>query len=199
LVIHCLCRSLSLSTNPTTGDKQKKKEQKKDKAEDRSEGKTGSTTTSDSKEVKLDMKSKKSSSSSNTKDASSTTPAPLIDEASTRKRSAVALLQLTMKRATLLVHLAIIGFVPVSLVTLLEDPRVYKSGVGCTEDATYLYRDYSVHVRGTIELASVAARTPLPLGGVSLRALASDVLAVQLDKDFRIRYIITYIHPYIIS
>lgn len=77
---------------------------------------------------------------------------------------------------------------PRSLASLLEDPRVVKTGVGVVGDCTRLQRAYNVDVKNAVDLVKLAASRKVPLGlKRGLAALCSHLLGHYLSKDGFIR------------
>ncbi|XP_026323409.1 exonuclease 3'-5' domain-containing protein 2 isoform X2 [Hyposmocoma kahamanoa] len=102
------------------------------------------------------------------------------------RRHPVALVQLsTFDGFCGLFRLNLMATVPNSLKSLLEDETIYKVGVAATDDAKYLYQDYSVTLKSTIDIRHLAELCSYNPGG--LAALSKSLLRVVLDKSWRIR------------
>ncbi|XP_061467120.1 exonuclease 3'-5' domain-containing protein 2 isoform X2 [Rhineura floridana] len=74
---------------------------------------------------------------------------------------------------------------PQTLLDVLADGGILKVGVGCWEDACKLLHDYSVAVKGSMDLRYLAMRQSkaLPQNGLSLKSLAERILNYPLDKS----------------
>lgn len=68
---------------------------------------------------------------------------------------------------------------------LLEDENIYKVGVAPIDDAAFLFQDYSVNLKSSLDLRHIAQLCGYDPGG--LASLAKQLLAVILDKSWRIR------------
>lgn len=69
----------------------------------------------------------------------------------------------------------------------MEDETIYKVGVAATDDAKYLYQDYSVTLKSTIDIRHFAVLCGHNPGG--LAALSKSLLRVILDKSWRVLFI----------
>ncbi|KAL0849790.1 hypothetical protein ABMA28_011736 [Loxostege sticticalis] len=102
------------------------------------------------------------------------------------KRKPVALLQLsTIDGYCGLFRLNCLGRVPESLKELLEDRTIYKVGVAPDDDGRYLYQDYNIALKGTLDVRHIARLCGHKPGG--LGALSQSLLGIMLDKSWRIR------------
>lgn len=92
----------------------------------------------------------------------------------------VALVQIcTASRTCGLFRLNKLSDVPNCLRKILEDETIIKLGVGTAHDAQRLYRDFSIEVRGSLDLRLLWNTQH------GLARLASDVLGVCLDKQMQ--------------
>ncbi|XP_026484497.2 exonuclease 3'-5' domain-containing protein 2 [Vanessa tameamea] len=102
------------------------------------------------------------------------------------KRHPVALLQLsTYDGCCVLFRLSHMKSFPKSLKDLLEDESIYKVGVAPGDDAKYLAKDYSVHLKSTLDIRHIVELCKYDTGG--LASLAKMFLGVVLDKSWRVR------------
>lgn len=110
------------------------------------------------------------------------------------KSSSVSLLQMS-SYSGLCVLVRLLGLCsrphsfPLSLKDVLQDPHVFKVGVGCYEDGKRLTRDYGLSLSCTVDLRNLALRQrQVSLdNGLSLKSLAADLLNVSLDKSLELR------------
>lgn len=79
--------------------------------------------------------------------------------------------------------------VPKTLLGIMADDAVLKVGVGCWEDACKLLQDYSLPVKGSVDLRYLAMRQRKDLlhNCLSLKSLAEKVLNCPLDKSPHMR------------
>ncbi|OXB74881.1 UNVERIFIED_CONTAM: hypothetical protein H355_017156 [Colinus virginianus] len=79
--------------------------------------------------------------------------------------------------------------VPKTLLDIMADDAVLKVGVGCWEDACKLLQDYSLLVKGSVDLRYIAMRQRKDLlhNCLSLKSLAEKVLNCPLDKSPHMR------------
>lgn len=77
---------------------------------------------------------------------------------------------------------------PKTLLDILADGAILKVGVGCWEDACKLLHDYSIAVKGSMDLRYLAMRhsKALPQNGLSLKSLAERILNCPLDKSLHL-------------
>ncbi|KAL7992356.1 hypothetical protein Chor_016612 [Crotalus horridus] len=77
---------------------------------------------------------------------------------------------------------------PKTLLEVLADGKILKVGVGCWEDASKLFHDYSVTVKGTVDLRYLALRhsKTFSTNGLSLKSLAEKLLQYSLDKSLHL-------------
>ncbi|KAM3855805.1 exonuclease 3'-5' domain-containing protein 2 [Vipera latastei] len=77
---------------------------------------------------------------------------------------------------------------PKTLLEVLADGKILKVGVGCWEDASKLFHDYSVTVKGTVDLRYLALRHSKTFckNGLSLKSLAEKLLQYSLDKSLHL-------------
>ncbi|XP_015742934.1 exonuclease 3'-5' domain-containing protein 2 [Python bivittatus] len=77
---------------------------------------------------------------------------------------------------------------PKTLLEVLADGKILKVGVGCWEDASKLFHDYSVAVKGSMDLRYLALRhsKTFPTNGLSLKSLAERILRYSLDKSLHL-------------
>ncbi|XP_074146574.1 exonuclease 3'-5' domain-containing protein 2 isoform X1 [Sminthopsis crassicaudata] len=78
---------------------------------------------------------------------------------------------------------------PQTLLDILEDSKILKVGVGCREDASKLFQDYDLTVRGCLDLRNLAMkqRRDLLQNGLSLKSLAETILNFPLNKSLLLR------------
>lgn len=123
---------------------------------------------------------------------------PYFDSKSEHKNP-VSLLQLSHHKQCLLIRIQKIAAkhndqVPSSLIELLSDSSIIKTGLNITGDAKKLYEDYGISVRGTVELSqlikSKCSFYPTIDSAKSnihrLDELASLLLNVEMKKSKRI-------------
>ncbi|XP_049887794.1 exonuclease 3'-5' domain-containing protein 2 [Pectinophora gossypiella] len=102
------------------------------------------------------------------------------------KRQPVALVQLsTYDGMCGLFRLSQMKTVPKSLKDLLEDETIYKVGVAPYDDGKYLFLDYNVCLKSTLDVRHLASLCGYHAGG--LASLSKALLQVVLDKSWRIR------------
>ncbi|KAG7304202.1 hypothetical protein JYU34_011140 [Plutella xylostella] len=102
------------------------------------------------------------------------------------KKRPVALMQLSSIDGLCgLFRLPHLKGIPPSLRELLEDENIYKVGVAPIDDAAFLFQDYSVNLKSSLDLRHIAQLCGYDPGG--LASLAKQLLAVTLDKSWRIR------------
>ncbi|XP_053925057.1 exonuclease 3'-5' domain-containing protein 2 isoform X2 [Cuculus canorus] len=79
--------------------------------------------------------------------------------------------------------------IPKTLLDIMADSAVLKVGVGCWEDACKLLHDYSLPVKGSVDLRYLATRQRKDLldNCLSLKSLAEKVLNCPLDKSLHVR------------
>ncbi|NWS75977.1 EXD2 protein, partial [Crotophaga sulcirostris] len=79
--------------------------------------------------------------------------------------------------------------IPKTLLDIMADSTVLKVGVGCWEDACKLLHDYSLPVKGSMDLRYLAMRQRKDLlhNCLSLKSLAEEVLNCPLDKSLHVR------------
>ncbi|XP_021257107.1 exonuclease 3'-5' domain-containing protein 2 [Numida meleagris] len=79
--------------------------------------------------------------------------------------------------------------VPKTLLDIMANDAVLKVGVGCWEDACKLLQDYSLPVKGSVDLRYLAMRQRKDLlhNCLSLKSLAEKVLNCPLDKSPHMR------------
>ncbi|XP_069714365.1 exonuclease 3'-5' domain-containing protein 2 isoform X2 [Phaenicophaeus curvirostris] len=79
--------------------------------------------------------------------------------------------------------------IPKTLLDVMADSAVLKVGVGCWEDACKLLHDYSLPVKGSMDLRYLAMRQRKDLldNCLSLKSLAEKVLNCPLDKSLHVR------------
>ncbi|XP_064316112.1 exonuclease 3'-5' domain-containing protein 2 isoform X2 [Phalacrocorax carbo] len=79
--------------------------------------------------------------------------------------------------------------IPKTLLDIMADSTVLKVGVGCWEDACKLLHDYSLPVKGSVDLRYLAMRQRKDLlhSCLSLKSLAEKVLNCSLDKSPHVR------------
>lgn len=99
-----------------------------------------------------------------------------------------ALLQICSTNLIILIHLSSIKTVPPSLVKVLQDPAVIKTGVAIRNDALKLQRDFNIQCRNIVELSQLAKlaepeRWASTKYLISLRALTRVYLGQKLRKD----------------
>ncbi|XP_053601595.1 exonuclease 3'-5' domain-containing protein 2 [Plodia interpunctella] len=101
-------------------------------------------------------------------------------------RRPVALVQLSSYDGYCgLFRLSKLATVPSSLKELLEDKHIYKVGVSPMDDAKYLFQDYNVALKSTLDIRHIAHLCGQHPGG--LAAMAKATLQVIMDKSWRIR------------
>lgn len=101
-------------------------------------------------------------------------------------RRPVALLQLASNSGLCaLIRLCQLKHVPGDLQQLLEDETILKVGVAPLDDAKYLFKDYNVQVRSTLDLRHLASTLERPPEG--LAKLSKSFIGVELNKNWRIR------------
>lgn len=101
------------------------------------------------------------------------------------ERRKVALLQLaTSEGLCALFRLCRFPSIPQELRALLEDPKIIKTGVACTEDGHNLLQDYSIKVNGTFDLRFLALLASHKAEG--LARLSKNILNIELTKNWRI-------------
>ena len=102
--------------------------------------------------------------------------------------SAVSLLQLaTVSGLCVLVRLCQMTSIPASLKLLLAQADVYKVGVAVTDDKSRLLADYEMDVAGCVDIRHLVVDHWTHQGKLGLEGLASHILGVKMDKDWRIR------------
>lgn len=98
-----------------------------------------------------------------------------------------ALLQLSLEECCLLVQLQFIDTLPVSLKTLLADPKIMMGGVGILADTNKLKNDYDLICAGEVELTTLAVstlkNTSLKKSGIA--TLTEKILGVPYKKNKR--------------
>ncbi|KAL4707168.1 hypothetical protein ACJJTC_018903 [Scirpophaga incertulas] len=100
------------------------------------------------------------------------------------KRNPVSLVQLSSYDGyCALIRLNHLKQVPDSLKEFLEDTEIYKVGVAPSQDANYLFCDYSVGLRSTLDIRHIVLKCGYNHGG--LASLAKSQLGVILDKSWR--------------
>lgn len=67
---------------------------------------------------------------------------------------------------------------------LLEDRTIYKVGVAPDDDGRYLYQDYNIALKGTLDVRHIARLCGHKPGG--LGALSQSLLGIMLDKSWRV-------------
>lgn len=102
------------------------------------------------------------------------------------QRHKVALIQLSSRSLCALIRVCKFpNNIPIELKKFLEDPEVVKVGVTPLTDAKFLYQDYGIDVKSTLDLRFLALLTkPSYTGG--LAKLSKAVLDIELDKDWRL-------------
>lgn len=68
---------------------------------------------------------------------------------------------------------------------LLEDASIYKVGVAAGDDARYLFQDYGVELKSSIDIRHIAVLTGQTPGGLAM--LSKTILRIILDKSWRVR------------
>ena len=102
--------------------------------------------------------------------------------------SAVSLLQLaTVSGLCVLLRLCQMSSIPASLKLLLAQADVYKVGVAVTDDKSRLLSDYDMDVSGCVDIRHLVVHHWNHQGKLGLEGLASHILGVKMDKDWRIR------------
>ena len=102
--------------------------------------------------------------------------------------SPVSLLQLaTVSGLCVLVRLCQMTSIPASLKLLLAQAEVYKVGVAVTDDKSRLLADYEIDVAGCVDIRHLVVNHWTHQGKLGLEGLASHILGVKMDKDWRIR------------
>lgn len=102
------------------------------------------------------------------------------------KRKPVALVQLSSSDGLCcLFRLSSMETIPNSLKDLLEDEKIYKVGVAANDDGKYLFQDYSVKLKSTLDVRYLAELCGLEPGGLAV--LSKNLLRIVLDKSWRIR------------
>ena len=76
---------------------------------------------------------------------------------------------------------------PDSLKELLADERVLKCGVSIAHDAELLLAQYSLPVRGFVDLAAVSHRTGHTNSGLGLQSIVRAVLGADLSKEVAVQ------------
>ena len=76
---------------------------------------------------------------------------------------------------------------PDSLKELLADERVLKCGVSIAHDAELLLAQYSLPVRGFVDLAAVSHRTGHTNSGLGLQPIVRAVLGADLSKEVAVQ------------
>ncbi|XP_031636157.1 exonuclease 3'-5' domain-containing protein 2-like [Contarinia nasturtii] len=98
------------------------------------------------------------------------------------QRQPVVLLQLQSYHGLcLLIRLPYVGILE-ELQELLENERILKVGVGVDLDAKYLFEDYRVHVRSTLDLRYMAVLAKCEPG--KLIKMSEDCLKFKLCKEY---------------
>lgn len=81
------------------------------------------------------------------------------------RAASVSLLQMaTYSGLCVLVRLQAFRTFPLSLTQVLQDPRVFKVGVGCYDDGKRLTRDYGLSLACTVDVRYLALRQKYSLG-----------------------------------
>jgi len=102
--------------------------------------------------------------------------------------SPVSLLQLsTISGLCVLIRLFKMKSIPATLRELLASNEIYKVGVAVNDDKSKLLRDYTLDVYGCVDLRHLVVNYWNHEGKLGLESLASLILGVKLDKDWRIR------------
>jgi len=108
----------------------------------------------------------------------------------------VALLQLCNGKDCFLIRIfcfhkdeRIKPFLPPILVSLLENPKILKCGVGIHGDASLLWTNFGVQVRGIVDLQLVAQKNGyIDSRNAGLKNLAESILKIDnVDKSYNIR------------
>ncbi|XP_037028779.1 uncharacterized protein LOC119069009 [Bradysia coprophila] len=96
------------------------------------------------------------------------------------KGGKVALLQLATHRGLCaLIRLCRLRTIPDVLKKLMKDKQILKVGVGAGRDATKLFREYCLEVKGTFNLIPLAKKCKIQAKG--LASLSEEVLSVKLE------------------
>ena len=104
------------------------------------------------------------------------------------RTSAVSLLQLaSVSGLCVLVRLCQMTSIPASLKNLMAREDVYKVGVAVTDDKSRLLTDYEIDVGGCVDIRYLVVNHWTHQGKLGLESLASHILGVKMDKDWRIR------------
>jgi len=102
--------------------------------------------------------------------------------------SPVSLLQLsTISGLCVLVRLCIMDNIPSSLKEILAKEDIYKVGVAVIDDKSKLLQHYALDVNGCVDIRHLVVQYSYHEGKLGLESLASLVLGVKLDKDWRLR------------
>ena len=104
--------------------------------------------------------------------------------------SPVSLLQLaTVSGLCVLVRLCHMETIPQSLRSLLASDDVYKLGVAICDDKQKLLQDYALDLNGCVDIRHLVVNhwQGEHQGKLGLQSLASLLLGVKLDKDWRLR------------
>jgi len=104
----------------------------------------------------------------------------------------VALLQIaTFSGLCVLVRLPVLGTIPNSLKEILASHEILKTGVAVLDDSQKLLADYGLDLVGCVDLRHLVldfrCRNSGHPGKLGLESLASEILGVSLDKDWRLR------------
>lgn len=112
-----------------------------------------------------------------------------------RKQSRVSIVQIAVRSVVYVIQVVRIGCITPKLQEVLGNEKILKLGVACMGDATKMWKDWEVKVRGCVELGYVLKLyAHLKEGlleemkfGVSLARCIKQVTGVVLIKDFRVR------------
>jgi ribonuclease D len=97
-----------------------------------------------------------------------------------------SLIQLAAGDEVLLVQMFALGSVPVGLASLLENASVLKTGVGIDGDVAKLKNDWSIEVKGAVDLSTVMMMHHDEPTYLSLAKLSVRLLGVDMCKDRRV-------------
>ncbi|XP_075980451.1 exonuclease 3'-5' domain-containing 2 isoform X2 [Anticarsia gemmatalis] len=102
------------------------------------------------------------------------------------KRRPVAYIQLSSYDGYCgLFNMNVMKSIPPSLKSLLEDETIYKVGVAPADDSQYLFHDFGVACKQTLDLRHLADLSRHEPGGLAF--LAKSVLGAVMDKSWKVR------------
>ena len=97
-----------------------------------------------------------------------------------------ALIQICTSTEIILFHISRMKSIPISLLSLLTNPNVLKTGVGIKGDAFRIHRDFNIEMKGIVDLAQCFKQFP-DSGGWNLQSMLERYCKTSLDKDESVR------------